>query len=260
MHWERPVRDTTTGITTLLLLALIVLCAVATLLCGVSAGLVVGLGGVVALNGAAYWCSDCVVRAVTRARPLGSGEAPWLRALVIEMAGQARMPVPRIAVIDTPAPDALYTGRDPAHGVILVTTGLLARLDTRAARAVLAHEMAHIAGRDTMLGALTMTLVAVSVAAALVEQIMALVGHPDADTLALLLVAPLTALLLQRALSRTREYAADTGGAFLCGDASALADALCLMAPPRGNHRAGRVRALFHAHPPPAARIARLHA
>ncbi len=100
MRWERLVRNTMTGITTLLLLALIVLCAVATLLCGGSTGLVVGLGGGVALNGAAYRFSDRVVRAMTRARPLRSGDVPWLRALVIELAGQARMPVPRIAVIE----------------------------------------------------------------------------------------------------------------------------------------------------------------
>jgi len=257
MRRERPVRHTTTGNATLLLLALIVLCAVATLLCGGSTGLVVGLGGVVILNGAAYWCSDRVVRAVTRARPLRSGDAPWLRALVIELAGQARMPVPRIAVIDTPIPDALSTGRDPNHATILVTTGL-ARLDTRTLRGVLAHELAHIKGRDTLLGAVAMTLVAASAVAVVVEQIMALVGHPDVDTLALLLVAPLAALLLQRALVRTREYAADAGSARVCHGAPALANALRLMASPRGGHRTGRVRALFRTHPPPAARIARL--
>ncbi len=195
MRWERPVRGTTTGITTLLLLALVVLCAAATLLCGGSTGLVVGLGGVVILNGAAYWCRD--------ARPLRSGDAPWLRALVIELAGQARVPVPRIAVIVTPIPDALSTGRDPNHATILVTTGL-ACLDTRTLRGVLAHELAHIKGRDTLRSAVAMTLTAASAVAVVVEQIMALVGHPDADTLALLLVAPLAALLLQRALARTR--------------------------------------------------------
>jgi len=162
MRWERRVRHTTTGGATLLLLALIVLCAVAAFLCGGSTGLVVGLGGVVILNGAAYWCGDRVVRAVTRARPLGSGDAPWLRALVIELAGQARMPVPRIAVLDTPIPDALSTGRDPNHATILVTTGLLARLDTRTLRGVLAHELAHIKGRDTLRGAVAMTLVSVA--------------------------------------------------------------------------------------------------
>lgn len=215
MRWERRVRHTTTGGATLLLLALIVLCAVAAFLCGGSTGLVVGLGGVVILNGAAYWCGDRVVRAVTRARPLGSGDAPWLRALVIELAGQARMPVPRIAVLDTPIPDALSTGRDPNHATILVTTGLLARLDTRTLRGVLAHELAHIKGRDTLRGAVAMTLVLGSAVAVVVEQVTALVGRPDADTLALLLVAPLAALLLQRALARAREYAADAGSARL---------------------------------------------
>ncbi len=252
-------RETTRA--TVLLLALAALCIAATLLCGGSAALVVALGVVVALNGAAYWFSDRLVGALMRAQRPQPGAAPRLHALVAQVARQAGMPTPRIAVIDAPALDALYTGRDPAHGMILVTTGLLAQLDTRAARAVLAHELAHIAGRDTLLSALAMTLMTASAVAALVEQLMALVGHPDADTLALLLVAPLAALLLQRALARTREYAADAGGARLCGDARALADAVRLMAPPRGGgRRAGRVRALFRTHPPPAARIARLRA
>jgi len=264
MRWERRVRHTTTGGATLLLLALIVLCAVAAFLCGGSTGLVVGLGGVVILNGAAYWCGDRVVRAVTRARPLGSGDAPWLRALVIELAGQARMPVPRIAVLDTPIPDALSTGRDPNHATILVTTGLLARLDTRTLRGVLAHELAHIKGRDTLRGAVAMTLVLGSAVAVVVEQVTALVGRPDADTLALLLVAPLAALLLQRALARAREYAADAGSARVCHDAPALAAALRLMASPRGGHRTGGGGGGGGAPPPPppppppAARIARL--
>jgi heat shock protein HtpX len=254
----------TTRATTALLLALVALCAVATLFCGGSTVLVVGLGGIVALNGAAYWCSDRLVCALMRARPLRPGDAPHLRALVAELAARAGMPVPRIAVIDTAAPDALYTGRDPAHAVILVTTGLLAHLDARAVRGVLAHELAHIRGRDTLLGTVAMTLAIVSAAVAGVEQIMALVGRPDADTLAQLLVAPLAALLLQRAVSRTREYAADTGSARLNGDALALADALGAMArawpPPPSGCRGEWVRRLFRTHPPLAARIARLRA
>ncbi len=254
----------TTRATTVLLLALVALCAVATLLCGGSTVLVVGLSGIVALNGAAYWCSDRLVCALTRARPLRPGDAPQLRALVAELATRAGMPLPRIAVIDTAAPDALYTGRDPAHAAILVTTGLLARLDARAVRGVLAHELAHIRGHDTLLGTVAMTLAVVSTAVAGVEQIMALVGRPDADTLALLLVAPLAALLLQRAVSRTREYAADTGSARLNGDALALADALGVMArvwpPPPSGCQGERVRRLFRTHPPLTARIARLRA
>ncbi len=271
MRWVRRVRNTTTGITTLLLLALIVLCAVATLLCGGSTALVVGLGGVVALDGAAYWCSDRVIRAVTRARPLRSGDAPWLRALVIELAGQARTPVPRIAVIDTSSSDALYTGRDPDHATILVTTGL-ACLDTRTLRGVLAHELAHIRGRDTLLGTVAMTLAVASAVVVVVEQVTALVGRPDADTLAQLLVAPLAALLLQRAFSRTREYAADRGSVQVNGDALALTDALGLMARAgvvaHGGRKAERAqhllfkqaRLLFNTHPPLAARIGRLRA
>ena len=264
MRWKMSVRNTTTGGTTVLLLALIVLCAVATLLCGGSTDLVIGLGGVVALNGAAYWCSDRVVRAMTRARPLRSGDAPWLRALVVELARQARMPVPRIAVIDTSAPDALYTGRDPDHATILVTTGLLARLDRRTLRGVLAHELAHIKGRDTLLGTVAMTLALASAVAVVAEQVTAVVGRPDADTLAQLLVAPLAALLLQRAFSRTREYAADRGGGHVNGDTLALADALCLLTQAeigaRGARGIERARLLFNTHPPLAARIGRLRA
>jgi len=254
----------TTRTTAALLLALVALCAGATVLCGASTGLVIGLGGVVVLNGAAYWCSDRLVCALTRAQPLRPNDAPRLHALVADLAGRAGMPVPRIAVIDAPAPDALYTGRDPAHAVILVTAGLLPCLDARAAHGVLAHEMAHIRGWDTLLGTVAMTLAVASAVVAVVEQITALVGHPDADTLAQLLGAPLAALLLQRAVSRTREYAADSGSARLNGDALALTDALTLLArawpPPRSGQRGERVRRLFHTHPPLAARIARLRA
>ncbi len=121
----------TTRATTVLLLALVALCAVATLLCGGSTVLVVGLSGIVALNGAAYWCSDRLVCALTRARPLRPGDAPQLRALVAELATRAGMPLPRIAVIDTAAPDALYTGRDPAHASTRPIRGARASTATR---------------------------------------------------------------------------------------------------------------------------------
>lgn len=268
------------------------------LLLGVMTSLLVGAGALVgpgwawgalalavAINVGAYFFSDRIVLALHRARPLGPGEAPRLSAIVAELAGRAGIPAPRLMLVDDPGANAFATGRSPARGVVAVTSGLLAVLDEREVRGVLAHEIAHIKHRDVLVSTIASVLGAALTWIAHTAQLGVLFGHhrdrdddSGAGALALALVAPFAAVLLQLGISRTREYLADAEGARLSGDPGALADALeklehagqvvpvqsdpatanlFIVSPLAG---AGGVLALLSTHPPMAERVRRLRA
>jgi heat shock protein HtpX len=221
---------------------------------------------------------------MTRARPVARAEAPLLYARVEDLARRASVPVPAVYVIDNPSPNAFATGRDPAHAALAVTTGLVDLLDQRELRGVLAHEFAHIRHRDILLTTVAATIAGAISALAHIVQFGVLFGRHDEDerggvlgALAMVIVAPLAAMLIQLAVSRSREYAADATGARLCGDPLALASALRKLergtwlrplevnpaaAPLFIVHPFGRggLLGLFSTHPPLAARIARLEA
>jgi heat shock protein HtpX len=221
---------------------------------------------------------------MTRARPVARAEAPLLYAQVEDLARRASVPVPAVYVIDNPSPNAFATGRDPAHAALAVTTGLVDLLDQRELRGVLAHEFAHIRHRDILLTTVAATIAGAISALAHIVQFGVLFGRHDEDerggvlgALAMVIVAPLAAMLIQLAVSRSREYAADATGARLCGDPLALASALRKLergtwlrplevnpaaAPLFIVHPFGRggLLGLFSTHPPLAARIARLEA
>jgi heat shock protein HtpX len=246
-------------------------------LLGGRTGMIVALGFGLLLNFVNYWFSSKLVLAAHGARVLGEGEVPWLQQDIRELADRAGLPMPKVAVIDNPAPNAFATGRNPSNAVVAVTTGLLAVCDRRQVRAVVGHELGHVRHRDM----LTMTLVAGAVSAISMLAWFGRFGDRDRNPIAgllILLLAPLVATLVQLAISRTREYGADDAGASLSGDPGALADALEALhrnipnSPPLSSTGATahmmianpffgmNFGQLFSTHPPPERRIARLRA
>ncbi|MBF5046483.1 M48 family metalloprotease [Aggregicoccus sp. 17bor-14] len=189
----------------------------------------------VALNVGAYFFSDKLVLRMHGARELSPGEAPGLRRLVEELSARAGLPMPRLFVMQDPQPNAFATGRDPAHGVVAVTTGLLGLLDERELRGVIAHELAHIKNRDILLSSIAATVAA---AVTYLAHAAGFAGHlftgrgsdeegpGPLQLLLLALVAPLAATLIQLGISRSREYEADRTGARIAGDSEGLARAL----------------------------------
>jgi heat shock protein HtpX len=196
----------------------------------------------VVMNLAAYFYSDKMVLAMSRARPLGPGQDPALESMVRELAGRAQIPVPRIFVVDDPSPNAFATGRNPEHGVVAVTTGIRQLLSDRELRGVIAHELAHIKNRDILIASIAaMFASAVAIVASVIRWGAILGGGRDDDRanpiamIALSIIAPIAATLIQFAISRTREFGADRVGAEISGDPMALASALAKLE--RGSQR-----------------------
>lgn len=213
----------------------ILLAALTALFMGVGA-LLAGQGGALvalviaaAMNLFAWWGSDRMVLAMNGARPIGPDEAPELTALVARLAQRAGLPMPALYLIEVDQPNAFATGRDPAHAAVAVTRGLLQRLTPEELAGVIAHELAHIRNRDTLTMAVTATLAgAITMLAnfAFFFRGSSREGPGLIGTLALMFLAPLAAALVQMAISRTREYAADRAGAEICGNPLWLASAL----------------------------------
>jgi len=202
-------------------------------LLGGSGGLAIGLVIALVFCGGSYWFSDTLAIKAARAKPVTRQEAPELYAMVEDLAHRDGMPMPRLYISDEPQPNAFATGRSPNHAAVCCTKGILEVLDQDELRGVLAHELSHVHNRDILIG---------SVAAAVAMGIMfvsriamwgAMFGGGDDDDgggiigmLALVILAPLAAMLIQMALSRSREYQADASGAHLVNDGEPLARAL----------------------------------
>ena len=197
--------------------------------------LIGGMGGamiafVVAagMNLFAYWNADKMVLRMYKAQQVDESTAPNYVRIVKRLAANAGMPVPKIYIIDNPQPNAFATGRNPENAAVAATSGLIATLTPEELAGVMAHELAHIRNRDT----LTMTVTATIAGAISMLANFALFfgGNRNAGgiigTLALAILAPLAAALVQMAISRTREYSADAGGAEICGNPIWLASAL----------------------------------
>lgn len=201
-------------------------------LIGGGAGMLIALAVAAAGNLFAYWNADRIVLAAYDARPIAHAEAPQLHDLVAGLARRAAIPMPRLYLIDSAQPNAFATGRDPEHAAVAVTRGLLAALDAAEVGAVIGHELSHVVHRDT----LTMTITATLAGAVGMLANFAFFLGPRQDerdaplgmagALLVAALAPLGALLVQMAISRTREYEADRHGAEISGDPLALATAL----------------------------------
>jgi heat shock protein HtpX len=200
-------------------------------LIGGQAGALIALVIAGAMNLFSYWNSDRMVLTMHDAHEVDAQTAPDLVRLVGELAARAGLPMPRVYIMDNPQPNAFATGRNPEHAAVAVTTGLLNMLNREEASGVIAHELAHIRNRDT----LTMTITAtIAGAISMLAQFgLFFGGNRNSNnglgivgTLAMVILAPLAAMLVQFAISRTREYAADDLGARIVGRPMALAAAL----------------------------------
>jgi len=200
-------------------------------LIGGQAGALIALVIAGAMNLFAYWNSDHMVLSMYGAQEVDARSAPDLHRLVGELAQRAGLPMPRVFLMDNPQPNAFATGRNPQNAAVAVTTGLFNMLSRNELAGVIAHELAHIKNRDT----LTMTITAtIAGAISMLAQFgMFFGGNRDNNngmgiigTLAMVILAPIAAMLVQMAISRTREYAADRMGAEIVGEPRHLASAL----------------------------------
>jgi heat shock protein HtpX len=214
--------------TALLMAATLALSGAVGLFLAGAAGLVLALLAGGAMNLWAYRNADRLVLRRYRARQIGPADAPAYFGMVAELSGRAGLPMPRVYLIDAAQPNAFAAGRDPERAAVAATTGLLERLSARELRGVVAHELSHVKRRDT----LTATIVATLAGAIVSPARFGLAAGGDRDRpnalaqVALTLLAPLAAMLVQAAIPRTREFAADRGGAEISGDPEALASAL----------------------------------
>ncbi|MEO6712807.1 MAG: zinc metalloprotease HtpX [Mycobacteriales bacterium] len=276
--------------TAVLLAAMSGLILLAGSLLGGRGGLMIALVIAFGVNGVSYFYSDKIALRSMHARPVSEAEAPQLYAMVRELSAGHQMPMPRLYISPTNAPNAFATGRNPAHAAVCVTEGILQILDERELRGVLGHELAHVTNRDILISSVAGAIATGIVFLARMAMFGALFGGRGSDdddngggalgALLLMVLGPVAAGMIQMAISRSREYQADETGAHVTGDPLALASALrklhagtqarplpqepqlaatshLMIANPFSGHGVGR---LFSTHPPMEERIARLEA
>jgi heat shock protein HtpX len=216
--------------TAILLAALTALFMGVGFLIGGEGGALIALVIAGGMNLFAYWNSDKLVLSMHGAQEVDAATAPELHRIVAALAERAGLPMPRIYLMDNPQPNAFATGRNPENSAVAVTTGLLETLDRDEVAGVIAHELAHIYNRDTLIMTITATIAG---AISMLGNFAMFAGHNRENnhmgflgTLAMVILAPIAALLVQMAISRTREYAADNLGARISGQPLALASAL----------------------------------
>ncbi len=249
-------------------------------------GMVMALLFAGVLNFVAYFFSDKIALAMHRAQPVDEASAPQLYAVVAELAQRASIPMPRLYLIPEMQPNAFATGRNPQHAAVAVTEGLLRAMDREELKGVLAHELTHVLHRDILISSIAATIAgALAMLARMAGYAMMFAGRGGREDrgggmggLFFIIVAPIAALLIQLAISRSREYGADEGGAKLAGNPMGLSSALRKLgaytqripmrtAQPTTAHMmianpfsGGGLTSLFATHPPMGKRIARLDA
>ncbi len=275
----------TTQIKTFLFLALLsgIIIVLGGLLGG-KAGVVIAFAFALIMNVSSYWFSDKIVLRMYKAQEVSYNDSPYLHKIVDELSANAGIPKPKICIIPDQSPNAFATGRNPEHGVVAVTEGIMQLLTPQELRGVIAHEIAHIAHRDILLQTIAGVLAsAITSIASWLQWSAILGGNNDEEggsnpiaAILLAFLAPVAASLIQMAISRTREYHADAGGASFCQDPLALASALnkisnyskqipmnnanpatenmFIISPLAGS----KMASLFSTHPPTEERIARL--
>lgn len=271
--------------TSILMAGIIALFGAIGMMLGGKQGMLLALvfGG--AMNIFAYWNSDKMVLRMYNAQQVDETSSPYLYNMVRELAGRAQLPMPKVYIIHEDQPNAFATGRNPENAAVAATTGILQMLSERELRGVMAHELAHVKHRDILISTISATMA--GAISALANFAMFFSGRDEEGrptnmiaSIAVSLLAPLAASLIQMAISRAREFEADRGGAEIAGDPNALADALLkidafargipmptaeahpetgqmmIMNPLSG----GGLRGLFSTHPATEERVARLRA
>lgn len=235
------------------------------------------------MNFVSYWFSDKIVLAMYRAKPIEEKEAPVLYRIVKRLTEKNGMPMPKVYIIPEDSPNAFATGRDPKHAAVAATAGILRILNEQELEGVMAHELMHVANRDTLISTIAATFAgAIAYLANMAQWAAMFGGNRDENnrggvvgTIAIAIVAPLAAMIVQMAISRSREYAADKGAGELCGRPLALANALqklqkgAMQIPLTNGTPAtsslfivnpfhGGISGLFSTHPPMEKRVERL--
>lgn len=246
-------------------------------------GMLLFLALSIVMNLIGYWTSGRMAIAMTRSYPVTESELPEVYAMVRRLSNRAGLPMPEIYVTPSPQPNAFATGRNPAHAKVAVTEGILRALSARELEGVLAHEMAHVRNHDILISSLAAMLAGVITSIANLLQWGMMFGFGNRDErdggaigeIAMIILAPIAATVVQLAISRSREYKADATGAKLLGDPNPLADALERLESysqhipsgvnPAASHmfivnplRGQSVLQLFSTHPPMEERIRRL--
>ena len=239
------------------------------------------------MNFFSYWYSDKIVLKMYKAREVSETESPSLYRMVRRLAQQANMPMPKVYIIPSEGPNAFATGRNPHHAAVAATEGIMRLLSEDELEGVMAHELAHVQNRDTLISTIAATFAgAISMLGSMLQWAAIFGGGRGDDdegggllgSLALAFIAPMAAMLIQMAVSRSREYLADAAGAKICGKPLALASALNKLqmgaqavplkeATPSTSHMfivnpltGTTMMKLFSTHPPMEERIARLKA
>ncbi|NMC73141.1 MAG: zinc metalloprotease HtpX [Geobacteraceae bacterium] len=274
--------------TTLLLSLLTVLMVLMGSALGGKTGMVFAFFMACAMNFFSYWFSDKIVLKMYGAREIGAGDHPAFYGMVRRLAVQAGLPMPRVYLIPEDSPNAFATGRNPGHAAVAATEGILRILTPEELEGVMAHELAHVKNRDILISTIAATFAGAISLIGNMLQWGAMLGMGRGDdeegaggvvgSLLMAIVAPMAAMLIQMAVSRSREYLADEGGARICGRPLALAGALRKLqaasqmiplqeARPASAHlfivnplSGGSLARLFSTHPPLEERIARLEA
>ena len=270
--------------TTLLLGALTGLLVIAGGVLGGNSGMLLGFVVAVAMNFGSYWFSDKIAMKMAGAREVSYAEAPELHDMVAHLAQVSGLPKPRVAIVQADAPNAFATGRNPSHGLVAVTTGIMRILNRRELAAVISHELGHIRNRDILISSIAATFAgAITMLAHLGQFAMIFGGRSDEDeegggifgALLMIILAPIAATIIQLAISRSREFGADRTGAEVGQDPEALASALekldaysreiPLPVNPAASHMfivkpvtGFSMQSLFSSHPPTEQRVARL--
>jgi heat shock protein HtpX len=245
-------------------------------------GMFIAFAFAIIMNFGSYWFSDKIVLRMYRAQPVTEAEAPELFTMVRELTMKARLPMPKVYIIPHGTPNAFATGRNPKHAAVAVTQGIMELLTPQELAAVVSHELAHVKHRDILIGSVAATIAgAISMLAYMAQFAMIFGGGRSSDrggglgALVAIIVAPIAAMLIQMAISRSREYAADAEGAKIHGMPRDLANALRklqagvkkrpLKASPSTAHMfimnplSGRgLASLFSTHPPVEERVKRL--
>jgi heat shock protein HtpX len=221
--------------TTVLLAALTVLIVLIGRMFGGNQGMIIAFVLAMMMNFGSYWFSDKIVLAMYRAKELTPSEAPEIHQMVDELAQRGGLPKPRIYMIPSETPNAFATGRNPEHAVVAVTQGIVRLLNPEELKGVLAHELGHVKNRDILIGSIAATLAGVVMMLASMARFAAIFGFGRSDDddggnifglILMSILAPLAAMLIQMAISRSREFLADETGARLAGNPRSLASAL----------------------------------